>query len=478
MNYATLFSGAGIGCFGLKKHGFKCILTNEFLSERIEIQRINNKCINEEAYAQGDIRDKATRAKIEKILAKYKVNDELDLLIATPPCQGISLANHKKTPTEIVRNSLILESILLTKKYLPKYFIFENVLKFLTSVCSDSDGYDREVSEVIDRHLAKRYRIEKYVFNLKHFSIPSSRTRTVVIGVRQDLSDHPLSLYPAPEKVVTLRDAIYSLPRLKNPADFSVDDILHFFRPYDTRMRLWIENLKEGQSAFEQKDSSRIPHSIVDGILVRNQLKNGDKYKRQRWDEVGPCIHTRSDTFSSQNTIHPNDDRVFSIRELMILMTIPKSFRWWARGLKIDSYEKLRPYELVIRKAIGESVPTKFLELVGSEIAKKEGIPEKDVEKLKHFFINHTGPGEYIVKLDCKTRAAKILADYIKRIIFYNRLQKENGEKIRIYIGQEFTELPYDFAFVQKQVLPKAEILRGFDHWLYQIEDRGNLTLF
>jgi DNA (cytosine-5)-methyltransferase 1 len=45
-------------------------------------------------------------------------------------------------------------------------------------------------------------------------------------------------------------------------------------------------------------------------------IKNGDKYKRQYWNKVAPCIHTRNDILSSQNTVHPVDDRVFSIRIL------------------------------------------------------------------------------------------------------------------------------------------------------------------
>ena len=478
MNYATFFSGAGIGCYGFQRNGFDCVLTNEYLTERVEIQKINQKCITNESYIQGDIREKEIRKKIETILSTYKQSDSLDVLIASPPCQGISLANHKKTQTEIVRNSLILESILLTKKFTPKYFIYENVLKFLTSVCSDSDGYDREVSDVIDRHLGKMYSIEKYVFNLKHFSIPSSRTRTVVIGVRKDIDIHPMSLYPTPEKLITLREAIFNLPRLNEPEEVQPKDVLHFFRPYEIRMRAWIENLEEGQGAFDQKDIARIPHTIIDGITVRNQSKNGDKYKRQKWDEIGPCIHTRSDTFSSQNTIHPTDDRVFSIRELMILMSIPKSFRWWPKAEKVDSYEQLKKYELVIRRAIGESIPTRFLELIGSSIKKGSPIPKEEVEELKNFFMKTTGQGAYIIKLEQETENSKILASDLKKIIFYNRLQKTNGKKIRIFIGAKYPNSPYDYAFVTRPFTSKETIMRGYGHWLYQVEDRGNLSLF
>ena len=371
-----------------------------------------------------------------------------------------------------------MESILLTKKYTPKYFIFENVLKFLTSVCSDSDGYDREVSEVIDRHLGKFYEIEKYVFNLKHFAIPSSRTRTVVIGVRKDIDIHPLSIYPTPEKLITLREAIFHLPRLNYPEEIQDNDILHFFRPYEPRMRAWIEKLKEGQGAFDQKDIARIPHSIVDGKSIRNQSKNGDKYKRQVWDEIGPCIHTRSDTFSSQNTIHPTDDRVFSIRELMILMSIPKSFRWWPKGTKVETYQQIKNYELIIRRAIGESIPTRFFELIGNSIMNGSNIPRLEVELVKKFLTETTGQAEYIVYIDKEEGNFNNLAQDIKKIIFYNKLQKSNGKKIRIFVGAKYPDAPYDFAFIKKPIHTKEALAKAYGYWLYQVDDRGNLSLF
>ena len=47
----------------------------------------------------------------------------VDVVIATPPCQGMSVANHKKSSTEIVRNSLVIESIKIIKQINPRFFI-------------------------------------------------------------------------------------------------------------------------------------------------------------------------------------------------------------------------------------------------------------------------------------------------------------------------------------------------------------------
>jgi DNA (cytosine-5)-methyltransferase 1 len=446
--------------------------------ERMQIQQFNQKCSDESCYVVGDIRDKGVLKKIESILSEVKRGPGLDVLIATPPCQGISLTNHKKTPTEIVRNSLITESILLTKKYQPKYFIFENVLVFLESACSDSDGYDRTVNDVIDRHLLKNYHIEKYVFNLKHFSIPSSRTRTVVIGVRKDVEIHPLSIYPTPERVITLKEAIGSFKKLTKPKAFDAKDPLHFFRPYDERMLPWIENISEGQSAFDQDDANRIPNQVINGVRVVNQAKNGDKYKRQRWSDVGPCIHTRSDTFSSQNTIHPKDNRVFSIRELMVLMSIPENFSWFPSNFYPKTYDELRPYELNIRKAIGESFPTRYLQLASQNIINNVLFPYSEVEALNQFLKQNFSQRNFDISLASSAPKYIELYEIIQKCIFYNKLHRSNSEKLVITIGDSLKSPNTNILISSLNLVDRVASLTIGDMSIYNISDSSNYSLF
>ena len=68
-------------------------------------------------------------------------NDKVDVLIATPPCQGMSVANHKKAENEIVRNSLVVESVHLVQKINPRFFIFENVAAFMKTGCTAPVSY-------------------------------------------------------------------------------------------------------------------------------------------------------------------------------------------------------------------------------------------------------------------------------------------------------------------------------------------------
>jgi len=144
-------------------------------------------------------------------------------------------------------------------------------------------------------------------------------------------------------------------------------------------MRRWIENLKEGQGAFDNTDVSRLPHYYKNGLKVFTKNGNADKYTRQYWDKVPPCIHTRNDILASQNTVHPVDDRVFSIRELMRMMSIPASFRWTNHSLEdlnaLSEEEKkkyLSQNDINIRQSIGEAVPTEIFRQIAEKIKLNE----------------------------------------------------------------------------------------------------------
>ena len=125
LTYISLFSSAGVGCYGFKLNGFECIATNELLTKRLKIQAYNNKCKYETGYIGGDISNPNVKAKLLTELKfwqdKHKIK-EPDVLISTPPCQGMSVANHKKND-EKSRNSLVIESIKVTQELLPKFSI-------------------------------------------------------------------------------------------------------------------------------------------------------------------------------------------------------------------------------------------------------------------------------------------------------------------------------------------------------------------
>ena len=403
LTYISLFSSAGVGCYGFKLNGFECIATNELLTKRLKIQAFNNKCKYESGYIDGDITKQEVKQKLLAELEFWKEKHKIktpDVLIATPPCQGMSVANHKKND-EISRNSLVVESIKLTNKILPKYFVFENVRAFLNTTCTDIDGIVKPIKEAIKYNLGGNYNILYKIVNFKEYGSNSSRTRTLVIGVRKDIPNiTPYDIFPKKQKAKTLRDLIGDLRSLTKMGEIS-DDIFHSYRVFDKRMLPWIENLEEGQSAFENTETARIPHRIINGEVVYNKSKNGDKYARWYWDKEGPCVHTRNDILASQNTVHPSDNRVFSIRELMRMLSIPESFEWsHIKTEKLNEFTELekkaflKKEELNIRHCLGEAVPTGVFKNIASNIKKANKNESLSLSKIKslekEFKLNET----------------------------------------------------------------------------------------
>lgn len=371
LTYASLFSAAGLGCHGFKLEGYECVATAELIARRLDVQKANNTCDDPGAYYLGDLSNDEYLNKIASDVNSR--TPDLTFVLATPPCQGMSVANHKKND-ELNRNSMVVKSLTFIEQTTPRYFVLENVRGFLTALCSDTDGELRSISAAIDRHLSGSYNILKRIINLKDFGAPSSRTRTIVIGVRNDQKDiTPVHLFPEKQVPPTLSELIGDLPSLSTMGEICSEDIYHSFRSYDERMRPWITNLKPGQSAFDNTDPILRPHRIIAGNRVENKNGNGDKYKRNQWDKVAPCVHTRNDILASQSTIHPIDDRVFSVRELSRMMGVPDSFKW--ANFELQELNQLPPeqkqafikeHDMNIRQCLGEGVPTPVFQKIAA----------------------------------------------------------------------------------------------------------------
>lgn len=379
LNYISLFSCAGVGCYGFKQEGFECIASVELEERRLQIQKYNNKCKYETGYISGDIKLNSTKQAVFDEIKRWEKDEKIkgvDVIIATPPCQGISDSNHKKKPDEINRNSLVVESIELIEKIKPKIFILENVKAFMKTLCMTKNNRILPIMEYIRESLGSNYVISGNVLNFMNYGANSSRTRTLVIGVEKKYRDviAPLDLFPKYQKEKTLEQVIRHFPVLEW-GEICDKDFYHAFRTYDVKMRAWIHDLQPGECAFDQEDPLKRPHQLKNGIIVENTQKNRDKYTRQRWDRFAQCVQTRNDQLAAQNTIHPEQDRVFSIRELMEMMSIPSDFRWFNLSLqelnKLPTEEKKKLYknnEINIRQCIGEAIPTIIMQQIASKI--------------------------------------------------------------------------------------------------------------
>ena len=373
--YISLFSSAGVGCYGFKMNGFECVATNELLEPRLAIQQVNHKCKYDSGYILGDATNPETHYRISEQIDLWRRQEglqQVDVVFATPPCQGMSTVNYKKNDHEQIRNSLVVEAIKMVRDIHPKIFVFENVRAFMKSTCTDITGKDMSIRDSIYRNLSEEYNIYWKVINFKDYGVPSSRPRTLVIGTSKELHHvTPLDLFPTRQREIPLRESIGGFASLEYGTKDAFDPF-HFARPFPKYMLEWIEGLKEGETAFNNPDDKKPYQLDKEGKRVINKgAYMGNKYRRLIWDRPGACIATRSDVMSSQDTIHPCDNRVLSIRELMTLMTIPADFLWTEKDNELtveNSDEYLKENEGNIRRCIGEAVPTHIGFIIANKI--------------------------------------------------------------------------------------------------------------
>ncbi|WQT20694.1 DNA cytosine methyltransferase [Helicobacter pylori] len=418
LTYISLFSGAGVGCYGLLEEGFECVATNEILEKRLNIQRINRKCKLDESYISGDIKKPETKEKILKRIGFYSKNfgnDRVDLVVATPPCQGMSVANHKKKNDEIKRNYLVIESIDLIKQIKPRFFILENVPSFYKTGCIDKNDNLLEIGSMIEQNLSGDYMLYDEVINFKNFGANSSRTRTLVIGVCKEFKDFisALEFFPDFKEEKTLKEVIGSLKPL-TWGEYDSTDFYHSFRTYPKHMQEWIKDLKEGQSAFEnvqdaisdlaylcsnegafesdylnpiqssyqalmRKNSPKLyNHQATNhsqAALEKLKLINKEQGKeclpknlhgkqqfkstwgRLNWNKISPTIDTRFDTPSNGTNSHPELHRSITPREAARIQSFSDNYIFYGNKTSVC-------------KQIGNAVPPLLALALGKAILK------------------------------------------------------------------------------------------------------------
>ena len=126
INALSLFAGIGVGEFYLDQCGINVVLANEIVRSRAEAHSIlHPKC----EVLTADI----TKEETQNEIIKKSVAKNVEMVIATPPCQGLSTAGSNKTEESLLddpRNFLILSALKIVDALAPKYFVIENVPRF------------------------------------------------------------------------------------------------------------------------------------------------------------------------------------------------------------------------------------------------------------------------------------------------------------------------------------------------------------
>lgn len=342
----SLFANVGIAETYLKEAGVNIVLANELLPERVEF----HKHLHGSKVICGSITDDDVFKEIIDTAKKLKV----DFILATPPCQGMSMAGQMKEDDP--RNSLIIKAMEAFELLNPNAMLIENVPQmYKTSIIFNGVKINIKdyVQGVCDR---LGYLVKFDIFDAADYGTPQHRKRSFTrIFKKEYIWDEPTKL-----KHITVKDAIGDLPSLESGQKSGI--VWHNARVHNDKHILWMKNTPSGKTAFENP----VYYPQKNGRRIKGFATT---YKRISWDKPAPTITMSSGSISSQNNVHPgrvlkdgtySDARALSILELLKLTGLPDN--WDIPSFASDN---------MIREVIGEAIPPHLVKNIVKKLKKK-----------------------------------------------------------------------------------------------------------
>ena len=176
MKAGSMFSNVGIGEILLKDCGIDVLVANELEPKRC---RFYEHVFKNTKMICGDITD----PKIYDSFISECKNNKIDVLIATPPCQGMSTAGKMKKHDE--RNYLINYAIKAVKELNPKYVLFENVPQQEKTILWYK-GKEVYIKDIIEKELSSKYIINVKTVNSADYGVAQNRKRYIFLLTRKD----------------------------------------------------------------------------------------------------------------------------------------------------------------------------------------------------------------------------------------------------------------------------------------------------
>ncbi len=364
----SLFANVGIAETYFNELGVDVVVANELVETRGEFYKHLYPDVN---MIIGDITDD----QVFDSVIQNAIQEKVEFIIATPPCQGMSCAGRKdpKDP----RNFLIYYAVEAIKKIKPRFVLIENVPMQQHTQILYKDEYIF-IPDYVERELGCEYRINQdRIVNTMDYGIPQSRQRYIYLMSRND--ENVEWEFPAKEPhIITTQEAIGDLPSLdpcireesekwrfpeyeEKKKDGLKVSKWHYPPVHSWRQVEWMVHTPSGTSAFKNEKY----YPMTKGRRVKGAPRT---YMRMFWEKPATTIMQNSGVISAFSTVHPgrcivdsdndeeriySDARALTIYELLILSSLPLDWNIpeWAD-------------DILIRKVIGEGIPPLLIKKV------------------------------------------------------------------------------------------------------------------
>ena len=375
LNGLSLFANVGIAEAYLKDVGIDIVLANEIDEKRA---RFYQEVYKDAHMVCGDITNQLIRDRIVDE-AKQK---QVEFIIATPPCQGMSEAGLRLEFDP--RNQLIFYAVDVIKRVKPKFVLLENVPKQLTTKI-EYNGKIVLIPEYIKSELGQDYNFNKNTLVMaKDYGVPQLRERNIFLLVRNDLSY--IWEFPKKQKEITLEEAIGNLPSLDPLLREGMEETLKRFPDFEKKrdaglqISKWHYPPKHSWKQVEWMMHTPTGKSAIYNEVYYPQKADGtpvkahhNHYRRLKWDMPCRTVTQNNGVISSLACVHPgrkyisdngevlySDARVLTIYELLIVMSLPLD---WSIPEWAD--------ETFIRRVFGEGIPSKLVRAIVGELTRQ-----------------------------------------------------------------------------------------------------------
>ncbi|WP_067607096.1 DNA cytosine methyltransferase [Nocardiopsis listeri] len=300
------------------------------------------------------------------------VQEEVDVILGGPPCQGFSALNKKNLLNDQgdARNVLWREYVRVVRALRPKVFVIENVARFL-----DSGEYAllRAETEGPGGLLGEYELTEARVLNAADYGVPQARRRAIVLATRRDVLaaspeglglDHPRPTHtrvrrggpvPGPVETVvgggaplspweTVESIFAKTPRATTTTELPARSCaplgvelpgayrtfeLHLGRNPRPLSRLRYEAIPPGGNRND------LPPELSTRAWLRHRTGTGDVMGRLRSDR--PSVTIRTEFFKPEKGryLHPSEHRPITHMEAAYIQGFDEDFRWCGSKLQI-----------------------------------------------------------------------------------------------------------------------------------------------
>lgn len=244
------------------------------------------------------------------------------VLSTCAPCTGFSRANPENHVRDDQRNSLVRRSAEFAVALNVDVVVMENARELL-------QGNFKYHYEWFGEHLEKQgYTVVGGSYMLSRFGLPQVRERAIVVATRQHLSMRTLDDlwegWSVRSDALTVRRAFGAIASgvsgIDVCPDFSSDRVRRRIAAIPRDGGSWVDLLQRADAGDLLTDAMKR------NVASRRLGSYPDVYGRMAWDRPAPTIKRECAHVGNGRYVHPEEDRLCTVREMAALQGFPNDF--------------------------------------------------------------------------------------------------------------------------------------------------------